>query len=222
MIISSCKFVMKSTAKAILDNTLIKYSYLKGMENDIIMTFDLIRDTYQQGGKLLVCGNGGSASDSDHIVGELMKGFMKKRPLGLELKQALQQAGMSVEEAENLQAGLPAINLSAHAALITATINDINGEMIFAQQVLGYGKQGDVLLGISTSGNSKNVQAAVRAAKALGLKTIGMTGALGGELAKLCDVTIKVPERETYKIQELHLPVYHALCAMIEEEFFAE
>ncbi len=150
------------------------------------------------------------------------EGFLKKRPLRAELKEALLQAGMNQADADCLQGALPAINLSAHTSLMTATINDNGSETIFAQQVIGYGRSGDVLLGISTSGNSKNVLSAIKAAKALGLKTIGLTGVSGGKMAELCDVTIRVPENETYKIQELHLPVYHALCAMIEEEFFGE
>lgn len=214
--------VMNGKARAILDDTLKRFPSLQSEEESIDNTYNIIKNAYLCGGKLLVCGNGGSAADADHIVGELMKGFLLKRPLSAELKAACLREGLEQSEADLLQLGLPAINLSAHAALMTATINDLNGELIFAQQVIGYGKQGDVFLGISTSGNSKNVISAAKTAKALGMKTIGLTGNTGGRMMDLCDEVIRVPEKETYKIQELHLPVYHALCAMLEEEFFGE
>lgn len=213
---------MNGKVKSILNGTLSRYPELKKIEDNMIESFEMIVASYRQGGKVLICGNGGSAADADHIVGELMKGFLKKRPISPALKERLRFAGMGNDEADYLQAGLPAISLSAHTSLMTATINDLGGEMIFAQQVLGYGKPEDVFLGISTSGNSRNVLSAAKAAKALGLKTIGLTGSSGGKMAEICDVTIRVPETETYKIQELHLPVYHVLCAMIEEEFFEE
>jgi D-sedoheptulose 7-phosphate isomerase len=170
--------------------------------------------SFASGGKLLVCGNGGSAADADHIVGELMKGFYKKRSLPAE------EASKLGEYARYLQGALPAIALTQHAALSTAFLNDVNPEMGFAQQVYGYGRDGDVLLGISTSGNSKNVCNAVRVAMNLGIKTIGLTGRKGGRLSEISDVCIGVPADITADIQELHLPIYHTLCAMLEELFF--
>ncbi len=213
---------MEKKVSDILQNTLSRYPALQNEKGGIINAFEMLMSAYRHGGKLLVCGNGGSAADADHIVGELMKGFLKKRPLSSGIKETLLQFGIDHREVESLQMALPAINLSAHTSLMTATMNDLNGETIFAQQVLGYGKAGDIFLGISTSGNSQNVILAGKAAKALGLKTIGLTGASGGKMADLFDIMIRVPESETYKVQELHLPVYHALCAMLEEEFFEE
>jgi len=211
---------MKSSTKGISEDLLIRYPNLDEIKDNIQHAFELIKSTYLEGGKLLVCGNGGSAADADHIVGELMKGFKKKRPLPAGLLESLIKEGMEQSCAGSLQMSLPAINLSAHSALLTASINDLHSEIIYAQQVIGYGRLGDTLLGISTSGNSKNVVAAMRVAKAIGLKTIGMTGGGGGMLCGVSDALIIVPESETDKIQELHLPIYHALCAMIEEEFF--
>lgn len=197
--------------------------------------YRLLEECYGQGGKLLVAGNGGSCADSEHIVGELMKGFVKRRAVSSEEEARLLAAGKAVlkasgadgknlgaELAASLQGALPAIALTGHAGLSTAFLNDVNGEMIYAQQVWGYGKAGDVFLGISTSGNSKNILYALAAAKAKGIKTIGLTGRDGGVLGRAADVAIIVPEQETYKIQELHLPVYHALCLMLEERFFED
>lgn len=169
-------------------------------------------ETYKKGGKILVCGNGGSASDADHIVGELMKGFLKKREVT--------DGKIPQELREKLQGALPAISLCAHTALITATANDNDADMIFAQQVYGYAKENDLLIAISTSGNSKNVVNAAGVAKALGVKVIALTGEKGGELKSLANVTICAPSNETYKIQEYHLPIYHYLCARVENEFF--
>ena len=179
---------------------------------------------YENGGKLLIAGNGGSAADSDHIVGELMKGFVKRRPVSAEFAEALKQADpeRGEELAKKLQGGLPAIALTNHTALSSAFANDVDGMLSYAQQVNGYGKAGDVFLGISTSGNSENVMYAAVTAKAKGLKVVGLTGKTGGKLAKLADVAIIVPEQETYKIQELHLPIYHVLCLMLEDKFYAE
>ena len=169
-------------------------------------------DTYKKGGKILVCGNGGSAADADHIVGELMKGFLKERKVTDErIPQELR---------EKLQGALPAISLCAHDSLITATINDNDADMIFAQQVYGYANENDLLIAISTSGNSKNVVNAVKVAKALNVKVIALTGKTGGVLKDLADITICALSTETYKIQEYHLPIYHYLCAKIEKEFF--
>lgn len=181
-----------------------------------------LSNTFHNGGKLLICGNGGSAADSDHIVGELMKAFERRRRISDDLRQRLRQqdSQSGVYLADRLQGALPAISLSSHAALMTAISNDIAGDMIFAQQVLGYGRKGDTLIGISTSGNSINVLHALRVARALELNTIGLTGNTGGRMAALCDVTICVPYERTAAIQERHLAIYHALCAMLEEEFF--
>ena len=177
---------------------------------------------FKAGGKLLLCGNGGSCADCDHIAGELVKGFLRKRPLAAALREAIERAlpGEGRAMAEALQGGLPAISLAAHPALLTAFANDVNPEYAFAQQVLAYGRKGDMLLGISTSGNARNVAAAAAAARAAGIATIGLTGASGGRLRGLVDIAICVPARETMRIQELHLPVYHALCAEVEEALF--
>ena len=190
----------------------------------ILKAAALIIRCYEQGGKVLVCGNGGSAADAEHIVGELMKGFMKKRPLSAELKSALTAADKDrgAVLAAGLQTPLPALALTGQISLSTAFANDADGSLVFAQQVLGYGKKGDVLIGISTSGNSVNVLNALAAAKALGLTTIGLTGASGGAMRGACGILLAVPETSTPLVQELHLPVYHALCRMAEEYFFAE
>lgn len=189
-----------------------RYPQLNICKNDIENALSLMIDTYKKGGKILVCGNGGSSADADHIVGELMKGFLKTRKVTDErIPQELR---------EKLQGALPAISLSAHASLMTATINDNDADMVFAQQVYGYAKDNDLLIAISTSGNSKNVLNAVKVAKSLGIKTIALTGETGGELKQFADVTICAPSTETYKIQEYHLPIYHYLCASVENEIF--
>jgi D-sedoheptulose 7-phosphate isomerase len=179
--------------------------------------------SYTSGGKLLICGNGGSAADSDHIVGELMKGFLLQRPLPDDMRERLRAADpeLGAEIGSRLQGSLPAINLSAGLALPTAFGNDVNAEFAFAQATLGHGRPGDVLLGISTSGNATNVRAALCVARAVGLKTIGLTGKGGGKMAGLCDILIDVPATRTFEVQELHLPVYHCLCAMVEAHFFS-
>ena len=170
----------------------------------------------------MIAGNGGSAADSEHIVGELMKGFVKRRPLSEELKQALEAADpiRGKELAEKLQGALPAIALTNHAALSSAFANDVDGVLSYAQQVNGYGRAGDVFLGISTSGNAENVMYAAVTARAKGMRVIALTGKTGGNLGAFADISIIVPEQETYKIQELHLPIYHALCLMLEERFY--
>ncbi len=182
----------------------------------------ILTECYRTGGKLLVCGNGGSASDALHIVGELMKGFVLPRTVGGEARECLLQCGG--EDASyltaNLQGALPAIALGNESALSTAYANDVAPDLAFAQQTWGLGRAGDVLLGISTSGNSRNVLLAAKAARARGMKVLGLTGMGGGKLATLCDACIAVPERETYRVQELHLPIYHALCLALERTFF--
>ena len=205
-----------------LQQLISRYPRLEAVKGDITTAFNIIAASFSGGGKLLIAGNGGSAADAEHIVGELMKSFVKKRVLPDSFAAALEK--IDSESAAyllpRLQPGLPAIALSGHTALNTAAINDIDGNITFAQQVYGYGSAGDVFLGISTSGNSKNVLYAAAAAKAKDMQVIALSGGNGGALKRLADVSIIVPETETYKIQELHLPVYHCLCLMLEERFF--
>ncbi len=205
-----------------LDQLADRYPVLEAVIPQIRAAYEILEQCYENGGKLLAAGNGGSCADAEHIVGELMKGFVKPRHVSEEFAKALYEADpeRGEELARKLQGGLPAISLSNHPGLSTAYLNDVDGNLIYAQQTYGYGKKGDVFLGISTSGNSKNVMYALAAAKALGMKTIGLTGQNGGLLKAAADVTISVPETEVFKIQELHLPVYHALCLMLEERFF--
>ncbi len=206
-----------------LQDLICKVPALTVCEQDIQAAFVRMRDCYQQGGKVLVCGNGGSAADSEHIVGELMKGFMLKRPLSTD-RQALISAHApdATYLCANLQGALPAISLVSHSALISAFSNDVAPDMVFAQQVYGFGKPGDVFIGISTSGSSANVVYAAQVARSLGLTTIALTGKSGGKLNALCDVTIKAPSSVTPDIQEYHLPIYHTLCMMIETTFFGD
>lgn len=213
---------MKKTTSLHLECLIKSYPELEPIRGDIITAFELLSKAFLANGKLLVCGNGGSSSDADHIAGELMKGFLLKRPIDLETILRIRQIDPESKLPELLQSALPAINLSAHTALITAISNDINYDMVYAQQLLGYGEKGDVFIGISTSGNSRNVNNAAVVAKALDIKTIGLTGFSGGEMSDLYDLIIRVPANETTRIQELHLPIYHALCAMLEEEFFGK
>lgn len=205
-----------------LDDLVIRYPVLDTIRKQILGAYEILQDCYEADGKLLIAGNGGSCADSEHMVGELMKGFLKRRPVPEQMARRLaavdSERGMLL--AKRLQRGLPAIALTGHNALTTAFANDVNGDMSYAQQLYGYGRPGDVFLGISTSGNAENVMFAVTAAKALGMKTIGLTGKDGGALGRSCNVAIIVPEQETFKIQELHLPVYHALCLMLEEHFY--
>ena len=205
-----------------LEELLTRYPVLTSVKDDIKEAYEILENCYKNGGKLLIAGNGGSCADAEHIVGELMKGFVKPRAVSAEFAKKLTEADpvRGGELAVKLQGGLPAIALTGHPGLSTAYLNDVDGNLIYAQQTYGYGKEGDVLLGISTSGNSKNIMYAMTAAKAMGMKTIGLTGRDGGELKETADVSIVVPEKETFKIQELHLPVYHALCLMLEERFF--
>jgi D-sedoheptulose 7-phosphate isomerase len=207
-----------------IDTLIQRYPALALCKDDILTAYTTLCEAYTKECKLLVCGNGGSASDCEHIVGELMKEFKLKREVYKEqaanMKQIDEQLGSVL--ANHLQGALPAITLTSHSSLTTAFMNDSQPELVFAQQVNGYGKAGDVLLGISTSGNSMNVLYAAVTAKAKGLKVIGLTGQNDSRLKSLSDVCIQVPETETYKIQELHLPVYHCLCMMLEEHFFKQ
>ncbi|GIQ65846.1 phosphoheptose isomerase [Paenibacillus cisolokensis] len=207
---------------AILARLMEKYPDLGGCGGQIAEAFEALRRTFAGGGKLLLAGNGGSAADCEHVVGELMKGFMSKRPVPAEMRDKLAMYGEAEADylAGHLQGALPAISLVSQSALSTAFINDVAADMVFAQQVYGYGRPGDALLVFSTSGNSLNVVRAVQVAKAVGLTTIAMTGESGGRLKELCDIAIRVPYTSTPDIQERHLPIYHALCMMLEEAFF--
>ena len=195
-------------------NLYVRYPALEACKNDIENALKLIIDTYKSSGKVLVCGNGGSAADCEHIVGELMKGFMSKRKVNDER--------IPEELRDKLQGALPAISLPSQCAILSAYINDVDAKMMYAQLVYGYAKKEDLLIGISTSGNAKNVLNAVKVANAVGAKTLALTGAGGGLLGEEADVTIKIPETETYKVQEYHLPEYHYLCAMTEKYFFCK
>ena len=179
-----------------------------------------ILDCYSACGKILLCGNGGSAADSEHIAGELLKGFLTKRTPNDRELTGLSLALGSEELAGKLQRGIPAIPLPSMSAAISAFSNDVDPELVYAQLVYALGKKGDVLIGLSTSGNSKNVVHAIKIAKSLGIKTIALTGRDGGELKNIADVTIRVPATETYKVQEYHLPIYHAICAEAERILF--
>ncbi|WP_028608849.1 D-sedoheptulose-7-phosphate isomerase [Paenibacillus harenae] len=205
-----------------LERLILKYPELESCRPEIMKAFEVLKSAYEQEGKLLLAGNGGSAADCEHVVGELMKGFMSKRPLPQAAREKLlihgEEEGAYL--ADHLQGALPAISLVSHSALMTAFINDVAADMVFAQQVYGYGRKEDALAVFSTSGNSANVVHAVQVAKSLGMKTIGLTGRSGGRLYSLCDVTIRVPFESTPDIQERHLPVYHTLCIMLEEAFF--
>lgn len=205
-----------------IDLLIERYPILAECRQSIIDAYLIMEETYEHDGKMLIAGNGGSAADSEHIAGELMKRFKTPRPVTPEFAEKLKAIDPARGEqlAKNLERGLMAIPLVAHEALTTAYINDVDGYGVFAQQLLGFGRPGDVFLGISTSGNSKNVIPATVVARALGMKVIGLTGAKGGELAQVADVAVKVPETETYMIQELHLPVYHCWCLMLEDKFF--
>ena len=207
-----------------LDELIKRYPILERVREDIEAVYGILERCYENGGKLLIAGNGGSAADAEHIVGELMKGFVKRRPVTEEMKEALEKADpvRGKELSEKLQGGLPAIALVDHAALSTAFANDVDGMLSYAQQVNGYGKPGDVFLGISTSGNAENVMYAAVTAKAKGMQVVGLTGKDGGKLAGIADAAVIVPEMETYKIQELHLPVYHVLCLMLEHRFYEQ
>lgn len=204
------------------DNLYERYPVLSVCRADIETAIKLMCATHQNGGKILLCGNGGSASDSDHIAGELLKGFLKLRPMDEETKRAFERE--FPEDAEKftskLQRGIPAISLHSQTAALMAFANDVEPSLIYAQAVFALAKKGDLLIGLSTSGNSKNVINAFKTAKAMGLSTIALTGEKPCLADGICDIVIKAPASETYKIQELHLPIYHELCARTEEYFF--
>ena len=199
-----------------------RYPSLASCREDIEAALAAMIECYEKGGKILLCGNGGSCADCDHIVGELMKGFLKARRLDGDKKAEMMSRCPSLDDGllSGLQGGLPAISLASFTALNTAFCNDEDPELIYAQALLGLAKENDILIGISTSGNAKNVNAAAKVALGLGMKVISLTGKNGGALAELASISIKAPETETFKVQELHLPIYHCLCACVEEHFF--
>lgn len=213
---------MKTSVKKLYQNFFNEYPQLSVCSLEIAGAFEAICTCYHDGGKLLVCGNGGSASDAEHIVGELMNKFAIKRPAPADMHERLSESGAKNADYlfSKLEQGLAAISLVSQTSLMTAIINDIGADMVFAQQVYGYGKAGDVLLALSTSGNSPNVVNAVNVARAVGMSSIGFTGESGGIMKDLCHITIRVPEKITCRVQQLHLPVYHLLCSMVEDEFF--
>ena len=205
-----------------INELLKRYPLLAACKSDIEKSKEAIISCYKSGGKLLLCGNGGSSADCDHIVGELMKGFLKLRPLSKSQKEKMTERCRAIDDEtlSKLQLGLPAISLSAQTSLTSAFCNDVDPTLVYAQATLALGKENDVLIAISTSGNSKNVINAVKIAKSLGLTVIALSGNGGGSLSDISDICISVPENETFKIQELHLPVYHYLCASVEDYFF--
>lgn len=192
------------------------------LQAEILQACDMVKTAFQNGNKLLLCGNGGSCADCDHIAGEFLKGFLLRRPVPAEIQNVMAEkyGEMGAEIGSKLQMGLPTISLVTHSAAISAFENDVDPELVYAQQVLAYGKPGDILIGISTSGGAKNVAAAVMTANSIGVKTIGLTGKDGGLLAKLSDLALIMPKCETYRIQEDHLAAYHLLCAVVEYEIF--
>lgn len=202
----------------VLEELVARYSLLLDCLPDIRAAYDLLVECYQSEGCVYLCGNGGSAADAEHIVGELMKSFTLRRPVSEAFRARLGDPEIS----DRLEGALRALSLTGSPGLSTAYSNDVSPELVFAQQVYGYGRQEDVVWGLSTSGNSKNVLHALKVAGAKNMKTLGMTGASGGKMAELCDVCIRVPEMETFKVQELHLPVYHSLCRMLEIRFFGD
>lgn len=198
-----------------INELILSFENLRMLENEIRTSANLITESFSNGNKLLLCGNGGSCADCEHIAGEMVKQFAKERPLNPEIIEKL-----GPELSSELHGGLPALSLPSMIGFHTAFNNDNNPEFAFAQQVVAFGKANDVLWGISTSGNSKNVLHAVKTAKALGLKTIGLTGENGGKLSQIADITIKAPADNVARIQELHLPIYHAICAFVEDKMF--
>jgi D-sedoheptulose 7-phosphate isomerase len=213
---------MKERTEAFCTAFFARHPEFSGIREDILHAAELWTETFRNGGKLLVCGNGGSCSDCDHIAGELLKGFLLHRPTDSAFRTAMAQFGPDAAAAAGaLQQGLPAISLCAHSAAITAFANDVDPALAFAQQVLAYGRPGDLLVGISTSGNAGNVASAIMTARASGVRTMALTGRDGGRLAGLAELALIAPEQETYRIQECHLAIYHLLCAYAESELFA-
>jgi len=215
---------MKKIVKNELEELIRRYPQLDVCKKDVEKAYLLLQKTYDKNGKLLIAGNGGSAADSEHIAGELMKRFKITRPINKELADKLMKIDPERGErlVKNLEMPLRAVPLTSHIAITTAYMNDADATGVFAQQMLGFGNEGDVFLAISTSGNSENIISACVVAKAMGIKIIGLTGEKESKLSKYADICIRVPETETYKIQELHLPVYHALCLMLESNYFGK
>ena len=213
---------MKQRTKDFINDFFAQHEDLLPLQEQILEVCDMLITAFEGGSQLLLCGNGGSCADCDHIAGEFLKGFLLKRPVDGAFKNTMSEryGEYGAEIAGKLQQGLPTISLNTHSAAIAAFANDVDPELVYAQQVLAYGKPGDVLIGISTSGGAKNVAAAVMTANGLGLHTVGLTGKDGGKLAQLADISLIMPECETYRIQEDHLAVYHLICAVVEYEMF--
>lgn len=212
---------MKDSAIKILDDTLMRHPRLEGQRQNILSAFEILQNCVKSGGKILICGNGGSAADSEHIAGELLKRFKKQRKIEETVLRNLSQFGDEGSKLSmSLEGAIPAISLTSHLSFSTAFVNDKEPLMVFAQQLYALGQKGDVLISLSTTGNSKNCVYAIMTAKAKGIKTVSLTGQDESRMSALSDITIRVPETETYLVQELHLPVYHCLCAMLEEEIF--
>ena len=205
-----------------IDLLIGRYPKLIGCREDLLRALELLSQGFRRGGTLFTCGNGGSAADADHIVGELAKGFLKKRPVPAKLRAALAVYPDGEALADGLQGGLPAVSLHSQSALLTAFANDCDPSLVYAQAFLALAKPGDMLLAISTSGNSRNVVNAAKLARVRGAVVIALTGERPSKLSALADCAIRVGDTETYRVQELHLPVYHWLCAGVEEAFFAE
>lgn len=213
---------MKERTQQFLHDFFKRHPELAGIQEEIRKAGQLWTEVLGRGGKILLCGNGGSCADCDHIAGELMKGFLLKRPMSAAFKDSIAAYGeLGVEIGEKLQQGLPAISLCTHSAAISAFANDVDADLAFAQQVFAYGNPGDILLGISTSGNARNVTAAMIVGNVRGLHTMALTGRDGGNIAKLANLSVISPQQETYRIQEDHLAIYHLLCAVVESELFA-
>lgn len=213
---------MTERVGAHLELLLKRYPELNGVKEQVGDAFEILRACYENGGKLIIGGNGGSCSDAEHIVGELMKGFVRTRSLDRSIREALRSVDpvLGEELGGQLQGGLPAVALSSHPALNTAFANDVNGDMAYAQQINVLGKPGDIFLAITTSGNARNIQYAAVTAKAKGMKVLALTGKTGGAMNHIADINMRMPCNETYQIQELHLPIYHCLCLMLEDHFF--
>lgn len=203
-----------------IEKLILNYPILENMESQIEDAVQILANAYRNGGKLLACGNGGSAADCEHIVGELLKEFKIRRPFPKEMKDSLLTAGAPEGYTDHVYGALPAISLASHVGFLTAFMNDADSDYIFAQQLYALGKRNDVLLAISTSGNSENIVNAAIMAKAMQIKVIGLTGETGGKLRDYCDVILKAPEQSTARIQELHLPIYHVICELLELQFF--
>lgn len=214
---------MKERTQSFVNAFFERHEDLVCIREEILKAAELWTRVLGNGGKILLCGNGGSCADCDHIAGELLKGFLLKRPVSGEFQNKLAQYGeFGVEIGGKLQHGLPAISLCSHSAPISAFANDVDGDLVYAQQVFAYGNSGDILVGISTSGNAKNVSAAMMVANAKGMHTMALAGRDGGKISQLAEVSVVAPEQETYLIQEYHLAIYHLLCAMVEYELFEQ